>query len=69
MIHCLIVIENENSEKILKAIELENGNFVKAKIKEKKLICEIESNNINSFSRTIDDLLQAISLSLKIIEE
>ncbi|MDP8011859.1 MAG: KEOPS complex subunit Pcc1 [Thermoplasmata archaeon] len=67
MIHCTIMIENDNVEKILKSIELDNGIYVNAKIENKKLICEIESENINSFSRTIDDLLQAIALSMKIL--
>jgi len=69
MFHCLIEIQDKNVKEILKAIEIENEHYVKARIEGDKLICEIESPNINSLSRTVDDLLQAISLSMKIIEE
>lgn len=69
MFHCLIEIQDKNVREILKAIEIENENYVKTRIEDDKLICEIESQNINSLSRTVDDLLQAISLSMKIIEE
>jgi len=69
MFHCLIEIENKNAKEILKAIEIENENYVKARVEKNRLICEIESDNINSFIRTVDDLLQAISLSMRIIKE
>lgn len=69
MFHCIIEIQDKNVVEILKAIEIENEQYVKARIEGDKLICEIESHNINSLSRTVDDLLRAISLSMKIIEE
>lgn len=68
MFYCLIEIQDKNAKEILKAIEIENEHYVKARLEGDRLICEIESNNFKSFSRTIDDLLTALSLSFKILK-
>lgn len=69
MIRCKITLSDENIYKIYKAIDLDNGNYVNCKIEDNKMICEMKSDNLNSFMRTLDDLLEAISLSSKIINE
>ena len=69
MFECKIKIHSENAQKILKSIEIENRGYVESRIEGNKLIFEIKSNNFKSFYRTIEDLLDSLSLSFNIMKE
>ena len=69
MFECKIKIHSENTQKILKSVEIENRGYVESRIEGNKLIFEIKSNNFKSFYRTIEDLLDSLSLSFNIMKE
>ncbi len=69
MFSCEIKIKAKNAEKIMKTLEIENRGYVETSFYNDIIIFRIESNNFKSFQRTLDDLLEALSLSMKIIEE
>ncbi len=69
---CEIVIEfgnKKNVENVLKSIEVDNFDFVKAKVNGKKLETSIKSDSISSLLHTIDDYLACVSVAGKIVDK
>ncbi|MGC8585487.1 MAG: KEOPS complex subunit Pcc1 [Thermoplasmata archaeon] len=62
-----IKIEIDSPEKILKSIEIENRGYVKSNIFKNGIEFEMESNDLKSLWRTVDDLLMALEISFMII--
>ncbi|MBD6955318.1 MAG: KEOPS complex subunit Pcc1 [Thermoplasmata archaeon] len=69
MFQCVIKIKNENAREILKSLEIENRGYVDSRLEGEYLIFEIKSNNFKSFYRTVDDLMNALSLAVNIMKE
>ncbi|MGB9815400.1 MAG: KEOPS complex subunit Pcc1 [Thermoplasmata archaeon] len=69
MFQCVIKIKNENAREILKSLEIENRGYVDSRLEGEYLIFEIKSNNFKSFYRTVDDLMNALSLAVNIMRE
>lgn len=69
MFECRIKIRSGRAVEILKSIEIENRGYVTSELYGDKITFSIKSNNLKSFSRTLDDLMDAISLALRILEE
>ncbi|MEL9999379.1 MAG: KEOPS complex subunit Pcc1 [Thermoplasmata archaeon] len=69
MFNFIIKIKSDNPEKILRSVEIENRGYVDSHIEGNYLIFEIKSKNFKSFYRTVDDLLNALSISVNLIEE
>jgi len=69
---CNITLEFENNkiaEKILRSIEVDNLDFVKSKIKDKKLEAHIESKSISSLLHTMDDFLACVTVAEKVVHK
>jgi tRNA threonylcarbamoyladenosine modification (KEOPS) complex Pcc1 subunit len=66
---CNIVIEFDSKNKaehVLKSVEVDNLDFVKTKIKDKRIEAKIESNSVSSLLHTLDDYLACVSVAEKV---
>ena len=62
--------DNENKVKtVLKAVEVDNFDFVRARIDGKQLIAHIESKSVSSLLHTLDDYLACISVASKVLDK
>ena len=69
---CKITIDFDDTKKvknILKAIEVDNFQFVKTQIKGKTLEAEIENKSVPSLLHTLDDYLSCVSVAEKIVDK
>ena len=69
---CDITIEYDNIEKaktVKKAIEVDNLEYARSKIKEKKLETHIESKSVSSLLHTLDDFLACVTVAEKIVDK
>ena len=69
---CNIEIEFENSkqvETVLKAVKVDDFDFVKSKLNGKKLNARIESKSVSSLLHTLDDYLACISVAAKVLDK
>ncbi|MBN2066304.1 MAG: hypothetical protein JW771_05815 [Candidatus Thermoplasmatota archaeon] len=69
---CEVSIKYAASKKaklVLRAIEVDNLDFVKAKIKNTSLHARIESNSVSSLLHTLDDYLACVSVAEKIVDK
>lgn len=60
--------KDDRVDKVLKAIEVDNFDFVDAKKNGKQLVAVINSNSVSSMLHTIDDFLSCVSVAEKIVE-
>jgi tRNA threonylcarbamoyladenosine modification (KEOPS) complex Pcc1 subunit len=58
---------SEDASKVLKAVELDNEDFVDARIVGGKLVSKIKADNLSSLRHTIDDYLACIAVAERII--
>jgi hypothetical protein len=56
-------------ENVLKAVEVDDFEFVKSKLNDKKLNAHIESTSISSLLHTLDDYLACISVAAKVLDK
>ena len=56
-------------ENVLKAVEVDDFEFVKSKLNNKKLNAHIESTSISSLLHTLDDYLACISVAAKVLDK
>ena len=56
-------------ENVLKAVEVDDFEFVKSKLNDKKLNAHIESTSISSLLHTLDDYLACISVASNIMDK
>ncbi len=54
---------------VLQAIEVDNLDFVKTKIKNTSLQTHIESTSVSSLLHTLDDYLACVSVAEKIVDK
>jgi len=69
---CDVVIEFDDLEKVktvLKSIEVDNFDFVKSKIKGKKLEAQIKANSVSSLLHTLDDYLACVSVAMQVVDK
>ena len=65
-----IDFKSENDvKKIVKAVRVDDFNFVKTKTYDKKLVAEINSNSISSLLHTLDDYLACVSVASKVLDK
>jgi tRNA threonylcarbamoyladenosine modification (KEOPS) complex Pcc1 subunit len=56
-------------ENVLKAVEVDDFDFIKSKLTDNKLKAHIESNSISSLLHTLDDYLACISVAAKVLDK
>jgi len=69
---CTIVIEYEDQktvQMIHKSIEVDNFDFVSAKITKNQLEAYIKSKSIPSLLHTLDDYLACVSVAEKVVDK
>jgi len=69
---CDVVIEFDDAKKakkILRAIEVDNLDFVKSQAKGKKLEARIESKSVSSLIHTLDDYLACVSVAKEVVDK
>jgi len=69
---CDVVIEFDDTEKVktvLRAIEVDNFDFVKSHAKGKRLETHIESKSVSSLIHTLDDYLACVSVAEKVVDK
>ena len=69
---CSIELEFDSesiAKNVLKAVEVDDFDFVKSKIKGKKLYSRIESNSLTSMIHTMDDYLACVNIASKIVDK
>jgi tRNA threonylcarbamoyladenosine modification (KEOPS) complex Pcc1 subunit len=65
-----IDFESENDvKKIVKAVSVDDFDFVKTKISGRKLTAELKSNSVSSLLHTLDDYLACVSVASKIVDK
>ena len=65
----LMFKDAENAKKILKSIEVDNLDFLEARVDGKKLVATIKSNSVSSLLHTLDDYLACVSVAEKIVDK
>ena len=71
-VSCEVSIEFDDSEKaktVLKSVEVDNLDFVKAKASGKKLESKITANSVSSLLHTLDDYLACVSVAMKVVDK
>jgi tRNA threonylcarbamoyladenosine modification (KEOPS) complex Pcc1 subunit len=71
-VSCDITIEFDDAEKaktVLKSVEVDNFDFLKSKIKGKKLEAKINANSVSSLLHTLDDYLACVSIAMKVVDK
>ncbi|MCQ2970109.1 hypothetical protein SAMN05216439_0822 [Methanobrevibacter gottschalkii] len=58
----------ESAELIFNSLEIDNKNYLKSKLKEDKIIYEINSETLGSFLATADDLIASEIVIEKILD-
>jgi tRNA threonylcarbamoyladenosine modification (KEOPS) complex Pcc1 subunit len=69
-IECELVFEyknNKDAENVLKSVELDNEDFVRAKAVGNKIVSKIKAKNLPSLQHTLDDYLACIAVAEKVI--
>lgn len=69
---CKIILDFNDAKKVktvLKSIEVDNLDFVKAKANGKNLEAFIESHSITSLLHTLDDYLACVSIAEKVVDK
>ena len=71
-VNCDIVIDLGDVKKvktILKAIKVDDFDFVKSKLSGKKLEAKIKANSVSSLIHTLDDYLSCVSVAMKVVDK
>jgi tRNA threonylcarbamoyladenosine modification (KEOPS) complex Pcc1 subunit len=71
-IACNVVIEFDDADKVktvLKSIEVDNFDFIKSKINDKKLEAQIKANSVSSLLHTLDDYLACVAVAMKVVDK
>ena len=71
-VNCDIVIDLGDVKKvktILKAIKVDDFDFVKSKVSGKKLEAKIKANSISSLIHTLDDYLSCVGVAEKVADK
>jgi hypothetical protein len=64
----ILTYENEKiAQNIQKALQIDDGTFVKSIVNKNELIATIENNSLPSFQQTIDDYLSCVTVCENIV--
>ena len=69
---CRIVIDYDSSDiagTVFRSIDVDNFDFVNAKIDGEQFVAEVNSKSVSSLIHTLDDLLSCISVAEKIVDK
>jgi tRNA threonylcarbamoyladenosine modification (KEOPS) complex Pcc1 subunit len=69
---CDVVVEYETEEKarvVLKAIEVDNMDFVSCKVQKGQLQAHIESRSVSSLLHTLDDYLACVTVAERVVDK
>lgn len=66
---CLNYNNSKSAKLVFDSLEIDNKNFVESKLKDKKIIYEINSDSLGSFLSTADDLIASEIVVEKIVEK
>jgi len=69
---CDISIDFDDSklvETVLKAVEVDDFDFVKSKKSKNKIKAHIESKSVSSLLHTLDDYLACVSVAAKVVDK
>lgn len=58
----------EEAKAVLKAVEVDNEEFVKTSLEGKKLLSKAESDSIPSLIHTLDDYLACVSIAERVVK-
>jgi tRNA threonylcarbamoyladenosine modification (KEOPS) complex Pcc1 subunit len=58
----------EEAKAVLKAVEVDNEEFVKTTLEGKKLTSIVESESLPSLIHTLDDYLSCVSVAEKVVK-
>ncbi len=58
----------EEAKAVLKAVEVDNEEFVKTSLEGKKLLSKVESDSIPSLIHTLDDYLACVSIAERVVK-
>jgi hypothetical protein len=58
----------EEARAVLKAVEVDNEEFVKSSFEGEKLISLVESDSIPSLIHTLDDYLSCVSVAERVVK-
>lgn len=69
-IECELVFEydsREKAERILKAVELDNEDFIEARVEDSRIVSKVRAKNLSSLKHTLDDYLVCMSMAEKLV--
>ena len=58
----------EEAQAVLKAVEVDNYEFVKTTLEGKRLLSVVESESISSLIHTLDDYLACVSVAERVVK-
>lgn len=58
----------ETAKKVLDSVKLDNGEWIKARRKGSKIICEASSETVGGLLHTAEDFLSCVALAEKMIK-
>lgn len=58
----------EEAEAVVKAVEVDNYQFVKTMLEGKKLLSTVESESIPSLIHTLDDFLACVGVAERVVK-
>jgi hypothetical protein len=58
----------EEAQAVLKAVEVDNYEFVKTSLEGTKLVSTLESDSIPSLIHTVDDYLACVSVAERVVK-
>lgn len=59
----------KEAEAIVKAVEVDNYQFVKTTLEGKKVISDVEAKSISSLIHTLDDFLACVGVAEKVVRK
>lgn len=69
-IDCELVFAYKNrrdADKVMRSVELDNQDFVDAKVVGNKIVSRVKAKNISSLRHTLDDYLACVAVAEKVI--
>ncbi len=69
-IDCELVFVYKNrrdADKVMRSVELDNQDFVDAKVVGNRIVSRVKAKNISSLRHTLDDYLACIAVAEKLI--
>lgn len=65
---CLSYKNSESADLVFNSLEIDNKNYLKSKLKENKVIYDINNESLGTFLSTVDDLISSEIVVEKIVK-